>query len=135
MTKFSFRVALLPHNKTVSDLSPSWVRMFSVWSLHVLPLLVWVLQFFPQSKDMHKRWTDTKLSVCMKVCVCRVRGCPCIQGVSLPMAQNSGTHSASSWVVLEMDGYYYKSNLKVVEDTFLLMSRAMCPISCQNCRN
>jgi len=79
--------------------------------------------------------SDIKLAVSMNVnvFVCPVGDRSCIQGVSLPMAQNSGKDQASlrpniEQAVLRMDGLL--SNLKVVVDTFFIMSKAMCPISC-----
>ena len=56
-------VALLPHRKTIwgSNLGSG----LSVWSLHVLPVPVWVFSgFLPLSKDMLVRSVDqSKLSV------------------------------------------------------------------------
>ena len=48
-------LALSPHSERVPCSTPSWG--FSVWSLHVLPVYVWVLSgysaFLPPSKNMH----------------------------------------------------------------------------------
>jgi len=71
-----------PHSKRVPGSISS--RGFSVWSLHVLPLYVWVLSgysgFLPPSKNMHVRLIgDSKIAlviVNVSVVVCLV--CLCV---------------------------------------------------------
>ena len=57
-------LAPLPHSKRVPGLTPGWG--LSVWSLHVLPVYVWVLSrysdFLPLSKNIHVRLNgDSKI--------------------------------------------------------------------------
>ena len=60
-------LALSPHSKKVVGSYPGWPGR-SVWSLHVLPVSVWVLSgysgFLPPTKDMRARFIGVpKLSV------------------------------------------------------------------------
>ena len=65
-----------PHSERVLSSTPGWG--LSVWSLHVLPMYVWVLSgysgFLPPSKNMHVNLIGvTKIvlrSKCVVVCLC-----------------------------------------------------------------
>ena len=93
-------LALSPHGKRVPCLIPSWG--LSVWSLHVLPMYVWVLSgysgFLPPSKNMDIRLIgDSKLSLGvsasvhgrvshLSLCGPVMTSRP-VQGVPFPLAQ------------------------------------------------
>ena len=66
---------------TASQQESSWYE-FTVWSLHVLPVYVWVLfrysGFLPLSKSMHVRLIgDSKLSLGVSL---SVHGCLSVSG-------------------------------------------------------
>ena len=76
--------ALSPHSKRVPGSTPSWG--LSVWSLHVLPVYMWVLSgyssFLPPSKNMHVRLIGVSKIVlrseCELVCVVICLVCLCV---------------------------------------------------------
>ena len=65
-------LALSPHSESVPGSTPGWG--LSVWSLHVLPVYVWVLSgysgFLPLSKNMHVRLIDVSKIVPRSEHVC-----------------------------------------------------------------
>ena len=77
-------LALSPHSKKVVGSYPGWPGL-SVWSLHVLPVSVWVLSgysgFLPPTKDMRARFIGVpKLSVGVHVWV---SGCSSMCGPAM----------------------------------------------------
>ena len=86
---FVWWLAASPHSKRVSGLNPNWD--LSSWSLHVLPVYVWVLSryfgFLPPPKNMHIRLIKHTCFFVSFVSVWPCDGRATCPGCTLPLTQ------------------------------------------------